>query len=271
MNYLLLCAAAGLLVCAPQTPSTILAERHDEKCSLLSFNKKEANDNAGNDPFVRTNSFKERVVVRDPIGYLIYDMSVYQADFTDRSYLYLCELRVDFTPGSVASKNESGFDWHYDFWAADVSLSVSKNLSSEKVMDFWPKSSSVVTTLTSEYGQEYTLGLTGTVGLGGGASIGGSASGGFTITHSVSTSSEDPTISAQLLSENLDTAVWNIQCLVQRGLTYNFACYLLIEVPKDSLSSFSFSSSVDMTCVAWRRYLWEQRKHVYANDSLPAF
>ncbi len=70
-------------------------------------------------------------------------MSVYRADFTDVSYLYLCELVVDFTPGSVATKNESGYDWHYDFWAADVGLGLSKSLSQAKVKDFWPKSSKV--------------------------------------------------------------------------------------------------------------------------------
>lgn len=61
------------------------------------------------------NTFDDRAVVKDPIGYFIYDMTSFRADFTESSFLYLCELKVDFTPGSVASKNESGYDWHYVF------------------------------------------------------------------------------------------------------------------------------------------------------------
>lgn len=195
-------------------------------------------------------------------------MSVYHADFTDVSYLYLCELVVDFTPGSVATKNESGYDWHYDFWAADVTLGIPNNLSQAKVKDFWPKSSSVQVTLTSSYSTNYTLGVGGGTNLGGGASINASGNAGYTISHSTSTTSEDPSVSAQLLSNNQKTAKWNIQCTVQRGLTYNFACYLLVELPKSYTATFAYSSSIDMTCIAWKGYWWEQKKHVIANNSI---
>ncbi len=266
MNLLLL--ASALFVCAATFVSnpTEASVSNEETINFKPVQKKAA-VNSGSS-FVRTNTFKDRVTVKDPIGYFIYDMSVYRADFTDVSYLYLCELAVDFTPGSVATKNESGYDWHYDFWAADVTLGIPNNLSQAKVKDFWPKSSSVQVTLTSSYSTNYTLGVGGGTNLGGGASINASGNAGYTISHSTSTTSEDPSVSAQLLSNNQKTAKWNIQCIVQRGLTYNFACYLLVELPKSYTATFAYSSSIDMTCIAWKGYWWEQKKHVIANNSI---
>lgn len=223
-----------------------------------------------NSPFVRTNTFPDKVVVRDPIGYFIYDMSVYRTDFTDVSYLYLCELDVDFTPGSVATKNESGYDRHYDFWSADVSLGVSNAVSQAKVKDFWPKSSAVTVSITSEYSQTYTIGRGVEFSLSDGVKFAASESMGYTISHSVTTTTEDPSVSSQLLSSNPKTAKWNIQCVVQRSLTYNFSCFLLVELPKNYSNSFSFSTLMDMTCIAWKGYWWEQQKHVTANDSISA-
>lgn len=268
INALLACAA--LFACAIQTnlePGGKTPITQGEISCHSKVAPKRANANATN-PFVRTNTFPNKVVVKDPIGYFIYDMSVYRADFTDVSYLYLCELDVDFTPGSVATKNESGYDWHYDFWAADVGLGLSKSLSQAKVKDFWPKSSKVTVTITSSYSTSYTLGAGLEFSLLGGVKIVVSANGSYTATHSVTTTTEDPSISAQLLSDNPNMAKWNLQSTVQRGLTYNLRCYLLVEMPKNVTGSFSFSSSMDMTCIAWKGYWWEQKKHVTANDSI---
>ena len=230
---------------------------------------KMTNEVPQNGPFYRMNSLNDRVVVKDPIGYFVYDMSVLRADFTDVSYLYLCVLDIDFTPGSAASRNESGFDWHYDFWAADVSLAVPNGLSAAKVKGYWPKSSVITTTLTSEYSRNYTLSFNGQLGLGE-ATIGGSVASGYTITYGVSTSSEDPQISAQLLSSEPKKAVWNVRCTVQRGITYNLSCYYLLEMPKSYSEIFLFMSTMDMTCIAWRGFLWEQKKHLTAFENLCA-
>lgn len=260
----------ALFACAIQTNSRPSIDRFEEKASFPKFvSPKKANNGEQNGPFIRVNALDNRVVITDPIGYFIYDMSVYRADFTDASYLYLCELDIDFTPGSVASQNESGYDWHYDFWAADISLSVPDSLSMAKVKDYWPKSSAVTTTLTSEYSNNYTLSISGQIGFGQ-ASIGKSVGAGYTITHGTSNTSEDPQISAQLLSSEPKKAVWNIRCVTQRGLTYNLSCYYLLEMPKSYLYSFSFSSTMDMTCIAWKGFWWEQKKHVTGNENLPS-
>lgn len=207
MNLLLL--ASALFACAATFVSnpTEASVSNEETINFKPVQKKAALNSDSS--FVRTNTFKDRVTVKDPIGYFIYDMSVYRADFTDVSYLYLCELVVD-----------------------------------------------------------YTLGVGGGTNLGGGASINASGNAGYTISHSTSTTSEDPSVSAQLLSNNQKTAKWNIQCIVQRGLTYNFACYLLVELPKSYTATFAYSSSIDMTCIAWKGYWWEQKKHVIANNSI---
>ncbi len=203
----ILLAAAALFACAIRTNlevdgATPIAQ--EISCRSKASPKK-ANENSSN-PFVRTNTFPNKVVVKDPIGYFVYDMSVYRADFTDASYLYLCELDIDFTPGSAASKNESEYDWHYDFWAADISLGVSKSLPQAKVKDFWPQSSKVTVTITSEYSAAYTLGTGIEFSLTGGVKVVTSASGSYTITHSETTATEDPSISAQLLSNDTRTA-----------------------------------------------------------------
>ncbi|MBQ7243254.1 MAG: hypothetical protein IJS52_03525 [Bacilli bacterium] len=260
--------AMAFFACAIQTNSQPCTNQFAGKVSSPKLvSPKKANNGEQNGPFIRVNALDDRVVITDPIGYFIYDMSVYRADFTDVSYLYLCELDIDFTPGSVASQNESGYDWHYDFWAADISLAVPGNLSMAKVKDYWPRSSDITTTLTSEYSNNYTLTISGQVGIGQ-ASIGGSVGAGYTITHGTSNASEDPQISSQLLSNEPKKAVWNVRCITQRGLTYSISCCYLLEMPKSYSYSFSFSSTMDMTCIAWKGFWWEQKKHVTGNESL---
>ena len=53
---------------------------NEEALNFKSIQKKGALNSGSS--FVRTNTFKDRVTVKDPIGYFIYDMSVYRADFT---------------------------------------------------------------------------------------------------------------------------------------------------------------------------------------------
>lgn len=268
-TFLLLFATVSLCASAGVEP----IDSASEKAELSSLNNVNLHYQAksNSSPFERVNTFDDRTVVKDPIGYFIYDMTSFRADFTESSFLYLCELKVDFTPGSVASKNESGYDWHYDFWAAVVSLSIPSTLKNVKVMDYWPTSSTITTSLSSSYGKNYNLSLNGGVNLGGGAYLGGSIEQGFSITHTTTSSSSDPKVSSQLLSGNTKKAVWNVDCITQRGMTYNFSCFLLIEMAKSDTRVFSFSSSIDMTCIAWKGYLWEQKKHVVAKDSISAF
>lgn len=219
-------------------------------------------------PFICLKSLPNRITVKDPIGYFVYDMSIYCADFTDASKLYLCETMVDFTPGSAATKNEDGYDWHYDFWAANIKIGVPTDFSSAKIKDYWPKSSTITTTITSSFSNNYSFSSGVGADLGGGATISGSSSMGVTISHQTLSTSEEPTISSQISSANSTEVNWNIQCTVQRGLTYNFACYYLLEVPNSIHKQFSYFTNIDMTCIAWKGYLWEQRKHVVTNNSL---
>lgn len=220
---------------------------------------------------------RQQVIATEPTGYFYYDADIYYSEFTTNSRLYIIHLRVDFTPGSAASKIDSKYDWHYDLWSGEIQIEAerkwegNRHTSSLQYAKSWPLSNSDTTTysVSSSFGGNYTISKDIEAGakFGEGAGITEKTSHGFTLGFEKTTTiyGEEPGISAQKSPDQTkDIYTWVYQYHVQSGLTFRMNTYYMFEVKNDgtlgSQYSFDYNIKIKMTNVAWRTYWWEQHK-----------
>lgn len=218
-------------------------------------------------------------------GYFYSDTDYYYSQFTDVSRLYLIRVRTNFTPGSVASKNnESGFDNHYDLWSGDIHIQPFsrtennfKKSSSYHYIKSWPfsNSDSLSCTVTSSFSTNYSFSNGVEVGaqLPGGASIIAKTGKELTFGFSTSTSiyGPEPSISNQDSPSNPNMAQWNYQFSKPLTSSYAMDCYYLMEVKNDAIAyehySFGYQVDIKMTNTAWEIFAWKQHKDTTATHS----
>lgn len=188
-------------------------------------------------------------------GYVYHYMEIYKASYTSNSDLYLAKIQNSFTPGHVAVVNgttktngEAFKDYYLRRGYVHMGLSryfdeayYGPNIS---IKAMWPTSSSFSTTITSSFGfnaqfsNEFQQGVSFGDGIIIQADVGSSNSTALTINFSktVSTTSENPFLSAQYSADNNFEAQWNFDFTDIRSaataVTYTFNTYLLFEMDK---------------------------------------
>lgn len=219
----------------------------------------------------------QQVIATEPTGYFYYDADIYYSEFTTNSRLYIIHLRVDFTPGSVANKIDSSYDWHYDLWSGQIEIEAEKrtvgsqHTSSIQYAKSWPlsNSDSMTYSVSSSFGGNYTISSEIEAGakFGDGAGITGKTSTGFTLGFEKTTTiyGDEPGISVQKSPDQTrDISTWVYQYHMQCGLTFRMNTYYMFEVKNDSTIgnkyAFNYNIKIKMTNVAWRTYWWEQQK-----------
>ena len=235
--------------------------------------------------FTYANGIEEKQKVASAYGYFYLDTDYYYAQFTDVSRLYLIRVRVNFTPGSVASKNgESGFDHHYDLWSGFIHVqpfsrteNSFKKSSSYSYIKSWPlsNSDSLSCSVTSSFSSNYSISsdIEAGVKLPEGASITRKTGNGLTIGLSTSTSiyGPEPSISHQESPSNSNMAQWDYQFKSPLTSSYEMSCCFLMEVKNDSIAyqSYSFGYQIDtkMTNTAWEAFPWRQHKETVSTSS----
>lgn len=181
-------------------------------------------------------------------GYAYYVTNFYTAPFTTKSDLYLAHVITNITPGHAARANGDKNYKDYYLSNAYIHLTTAQYLEDDKVggeivpKDFWPRSSTLTTTVTSSFGGSIVMNTTGSQGidLGNGASItvSNSSSNGVTITFdkSQSTVTPDPVLSFQLASNNPYEAQWSISVIneeVAGSISYSMDLYYLFEMSNE--------------------------------------
>ncbi len=193
-------------------------------------------------------------------GYTNYFYTQYRAPFTSVSDLYLFRVQTQFVPGDALNQQDPSYKDYVRLKYGSVKFELNQykndNLGqygcSFVFKDYWPKTQSFETTLTSSYSSTYSASFLANFSAEGGYDSGDGASikGGlgvdgeyeFQITQSqsVTTSSSDPLVSAQLGPGNPNNTVsWNFTVLnreVSGRTSFNLDSYYLVEAKKDAIN-----------------------------------
>ena len=215
-------------------------------------------------------------------GYVLFKYSTYAMPFTDDSNLVLGLIDVSFTPGIAAheysdkyssnSKLKKGYiEAKYINNYQDYSQGY-KRTSSVRIIEFWPQSTTFVTTITSSFSQSFSIDLNLNFGDRSGISSGGgayleqtgNASVGFgyqiSSTETTSTVSEDPLLSSQRASDDPErTIYWNYTILnanIAGVATYRFQGFVLLEVAKDNVGYDAYSTMTEFTIKFQNQYCY---------------
>ena len=199
-------------------------------------------------PFRRLGGFDRAKVLDCDDGYVYYYTEILKSPFTSESDLYLAHVVTEFTPGHVARLNGDTSYKDYNLSNAYVHLNLEQYSENGKKggeiapKDFWPKSSSFTTTITSSFGGSIDMGLSSEVGIeiGNGASLSAKKGSDFGISlqfdKSMSTTVEDPVLSSQFAADNKYEVQWSISSEnteVSGSVTYTLESYYLFEMSND--------------------------------------
>lgn len=229
------------------------------------------------DGFTYCYGYEQKVLAcKNQYGYIYYDMDLYYTPFTSVSNLYLIHVKGEFTSGYVANKTgQSGFNSMYDLDGGMISIKVKQVVtnmhrsSSLTTLIGAPNSSNINTTVISQYGSSLTLGSQFQAGVSlSNISLQKISSIGLNISQSTSISSvsQDPIISHQTDSEDINKDSWLFTYASYGRITYQLDTYYLFEAKGDGANfqdySFSFEVGLKLDAVAWHGYLWENHKYV---------
>lgn len=211
-------------------------------------------------------------------GYVYYSFFVYKSAYTENSDLYLLDINTSFTPGYIAYS--SGYtNYHQEARLGKGTVIVKpekyQGLNGSfggniAIKAFWPKSTTISTTITSSYSTSFSssctfgYGSNAKISLGGGLEIGASdnrsLNAGFQITSQTTTSSTftDPLFSSQLTPSTPLGVIWNydVQNPNSTGkLTFEENDYLLIEkdhsYAADKTDAFKLVLDINTTDKYW--------------------
>lgn len=208
-------------------------------CDGISLNSTTSN------PFIRLGGFEKFKVLDCDDGYVYYSHEVFSTQFTNNSSLYIAHFVTEFTPGSVARKN--GDTKYKDYFLDEgyVHVTLEKYVDGDShggdivVKDYWPKSSSFTTTITSSFGasSSFSSGFNFGIEFGNGATFKvdstNSSALNLSFNYSKSTVVPDPILSTQLSSSNnLEVQYsYNVNNVDPCGMsTYLLDTYVLFEM-----------------------------------------
>ena len=255
----------------------------------LSINYQEINKTA-NDieyPFNEFGVIPQKKAIDVVDGYVYYYTDFYMSSFSDESSLILIHTNASFTPGYTARQNntkrEDGSDYAdvrlkrgYIHMTANQYVNGNDYGGDITLKQFWPKSSSVTTTIETTYGQ--SININGDFDKG--VSIGGNGFEAkidaglglgleFSYIKTISSTSEDPIVSSQQSSSDHNCVQYNFEVLYRETagkITYNFDTYYLYEVSHESegvfFESIDFTIEIGLVCeyqVLW----WFQETQLY--------
>lgn len=222
---------------------------------------------SGFDGFSYLGGFPEKaLVINYTYGYVYYNLSVYKASYTNHSNLYLVFVQTEFTPGYVAYAN--GDTWYgpnYKLFDGYVHLAASKYVVSSSahgsnllLKEFWPQSSTFITTITSSYGgtATYNSSIQAGVTLDGGATITGTSgtSLSFSFNRSIGVTTTDPYLSSQSDPDNVEEAQWNYTATsdAAKQTTYYLKTFYLFEMDNFTFANVN-SDAFDLTYTVYMR------------------
>lgn len=209
-------------------------------------------------------------------GYAYSQTWYYTAPYTNNSDLLLIHTRTEFVPGCVAYGNgDTEYDksrklsWGYVHINLEQYTDTNKNAYGGLIEPIarWPMSSSVTTTVTSSFGTEFNVGFNQNteISIGTDMSIKSSKGNkvGLTISYdkSVSSTSEDPTLSSQTGAEsNLDYQ-WNWDIVnpdMTGSLTYTLDTYALFELDNSykNCGRYAYVYTYEVRFVSQYKFLW---------------
>ena len=199
-------------------------------------------------PFRRIGGLSRNKVLDCDDGYVYFYTETYKAPFTSRSDLYIEHTVTEFTPGHVTRNNGDDSYKDYNLSNGYVHLKLERYSEDGKEggeiapKDYWPKSTSFTTTISSSFGGSTNLDFSSETGveIGNGASISRKEGNGAGITLSfdktVSTVMEDPTLSSQFSSNDKNEAQWSISSQnksIAGSVTYCLDTYYLFEIASE--------------------------------------
>ncbi len=224
-------------------------------------------------PFMRLGGF-DRAKVLDCIdGYVYYYNEIYRSTFTSESDLYLVHVVTEFTPGHVARLNGGTSYKDCNLSNAYVHLTLEQYSEDGKKggeiapKDFWPKSSSFTTTISSSFGESIDMVFSseGGIEIGNGASLSAKTGNDFSVSlqfdESISTVVEDPVLSSQFSFDNKNEVQWSLSSQnksISGSVTYTLDSYYLFEMSKDVINANrdSFMLTYEVMYQGTYKLLW---------------
>lgn len=222
---------------------------------------------------------ENRVRAEHSVGYFVYDLDAYIADFTICSSLILVKVTAEFTSGWVAGQNgHTEYNSMYDIWSGYIHLAPFQveedggaRSSSVYPLITWPITSERTVTVTSGFSSTYNFGFSSSMeaiadGVGAKAGVNGGVS--FSFSESVAVSGPEPTLSSQWAPSSSDPKYkdrreWSFNFHAVNAPTYHLETFYLFEVKNDAIdfNDFGFALQIDvrMTCVAYQGWWWESQ------------
>lgn len=204
-------------------------------------------------------------------GYVLGGLNYFTAPFTDVSHLALIHFYAAFTPGYVIADSGSYSGYHADchlgvgkiaiHWA-DVGERTHGEFPPDYVLlDYWPKSTSFTTQLTSQFSNVLSYGCALNFGFDKTLKFGEYVTGeisqtgsilndfSFTLTQGQSMSSvfQDPVISAQVLPDDFNSPYWRFEVSnpdTAGTVTFHFNCYALYEVKDNAVNMSDYVAKI---------------------------
>lgn len=198
-------------------------------------------------PFRRLGGFDFAKVLDCPDGYVYYSHEVFSTNFTEHSDLYLAHFVTVFTPSVVARQNGNTYYEEDYLDEGYVHITLERYIENSymhggeiSVKNYWPKSTTFQSTVTSSFGRAFTVGSSFSAGvdIGNGASLKGTNSGSLTLTFDVSRSTvmDDPVLSTQISPENpleIQFSYNAVNSPVAGSASYTLDSYILFEMNDD--------------------------------------
>lgn len=211
-------------------------------------------------------------------GYMYFDYHSYYSNFTEKSRLYLINVKAYFTSGYIAKQNnENDYDSMYDLDRGYIHVAAVNKFkdkgdtsSSVKVIAAWPESSKTDLTISSSFGVSLTPNWSKGMELswpeGAKISVNSGLNATLNFSYTATSTTEEPRLSAQPSGSNSLEQQWNYQYKQLGKVTYTLDTYYLLEVADDAIGFDKYGFVVDlylnMSNVKWKGYWWESHDSI---------
>lgn len=211
-------------------------------------------------------------------GYMYFDYQSYYSNFTEKSRLYLINVKTYFTSGYIAKQNnESNYDDMFDLDRGYVHLAAVEKFkdkgdtsSSVKVVATWPESSKTQLTISSSFGVTLSPSWSRSAELnwpnGAKISIGSGFNASIQFSYTATSTTDEPRLSSQPSGSNPLEQQWNYQYKQLGKVTYIIDSYYLLEVANDAVGfdkyGFVFDLYLNMSNVKWKNFWWESHDSI---------